>query len=185
MRENKGATKVLDVIDHFPGWERANSFIQGEIERIGAASVADIGGGANPLLTRDFVNRRVLRYTVIDISQSELDKAPNYCRKVRADLSAPSHDFLSAVGGDRFDFVFSIMLFEHIRTPAIAHKNIASITKPGGIAIHLYASACNIPLVCNRIFPESLTLAALKLVQPHRDFSGHQAKFPAYYKMCG
>ena len=180
-----GQAKTLDVIDNFPGWERANAFIQAEIERRSATRIADIGGGANPLLTRDFVERRAVRYTVIDISQAELDKAPNYCRKVRADLSGPKESLLEAVGGERFDFVFSVMLFEHIMNPAVAHGSIAAIMAPGGVAIHLYASPYNLPLACNRYMPESLAHAVLKVVQPHRDFSGHQVKFPAYYRMCG
>lgn len=180
-----GGAKILDVIDNFPGWERANSFIRGEIERRYTTRIADIGGGANPLLKRDFVERLALQYTVIDISQAELEKAPNYCRKVRADLSGPAEDFLHAVGNERFDIVFSIMLLEHIARPAVAHANIAAIMAPGGIAIHLYASPYNLPLACNRYMPESVAHAVLRVVQPGRDFSGHQVKFPAYYKMCG
>ena len=39
--------------------------------------ICDIGGGANPLLSLDFINEHGLDYTVIDIDEEELAKAPD------------------------------------------------------------------------------------------------------------
>jgi hypothetical protein len=50
--------------------------VQGEIESRGARRVCDIGGGANPALSTEFVTAHDLEYLVIDISAAELAKAP-------------------------------------------------------------------------------------------------------------
>ena len=81
--------------------------------------------------------------------------------------------------------MFSHMLFEHIEAPLVAHQNIYSALVPGGLAIHLYASANNLPLALNRLLPEWLGRLVVKIAQPERDLTGHQVKFPAYYKLCG
>jgi SAM-dependent methyltransferase len=176
---------TLESIDDCPAWANARAFLQNQIVTRGAKRIADIGGGANPALDADFVRNTGLDYTVIDISQIELDKAPAYCRKIAADLAAPNAEFLGRVGAARFDLVFSSMLLEHVRDPLAAHQNIFSVLAPRGVAIHLYPSPNNLPLAINRLVPDGVGTLLLRLSQPKRDFTGHERKFPAYYKLCG
>lgn len=37
----------------------------------------------------------------------------------------------------------------------------------------------------NKVLPESVSTLLVRLAQPNRDINGHQAKFPAFYKLCG
>ena len=175
----------LDSIENFPGWHRAPTFLENEIVRRGLVSVADLGGGANPLLPESFVRAQQLDYTVLDISSQELAKAPAHFNKIQVDVTAPTEEFASKVGGAKFDLVFSHMLLEHVNNPLRAHQNIHSVLRPGGIAIHFFPSPNNLPLALNRLIPESISKRLLRIAQPERDVAGTQGKFPAYYAMCG
>ena len=175
----------LDRIENFPGWERAPAFLEREISQRRLRHIADLGGGAHPLLPQSFVKAQDLSYCVLDISREELAKAPAYCEKIQIDITAPAEEFRAKVGQDRFDLVFSHMFLEHIKAPLLAHRNIHSVLRPGGIAIHFYPSPNNVPLALNRLIPESLSSRLVRLAQPQRDLGGIQGKFPAYYAMCG
>jgi len=176
---------TLDVIENFPGWERAPAFLEKEIAQRRLRDIADLGGGAHPLLPETFVKAQNLSYYVLDISREELAKAPAYCEKIEIDITAPAGKFRGKVGQDRFDLVFSHMFLEHIKAPLLAHQNIHSMLRPGGIAIHFYPSPNNVPLALNRLIPEGLSSRLVRLAQPQRDLGGIQGKFPAYYSMCG
>jgi SAM-dependent methyltransferase len=176
---------TLELIDNCPGWNKAKAFLQSEIILRGARRIADVGGGANPMLDAEFVRNNGLEYTVLDISRAELDKAPAHCRKVAVDLMAAPGEFLDKIGDTRFDLMFSCMFLEHLRTPLAAHRNMFSALAPGGVAIHLYPSANNLPLALNRLAPNWATNLLVRLSQPERDVAGRQGKFPAYYRMCG
>lgn len=182
---NDHLTPRLDTIENFPGWQRAPAFLEKEIVRREFRSIADLGGGANPMLSEAFVRTRQLHYSVLDISREELEKAPGYCEKIQVDLSAPPGTFRASVKRDNFDMVFTHMLLEHLKEPLQAHRNIHSLLRVGGVAIHFYPSSNNFPLAINRLMPERLTQRLVRLSQPERDLTGVQGKFPAYYKLCG
>ncbi len=174
----------LDVWDNYPCDE-------GQIVlALGGATgnlkkVADIGGGAQPLLNRARVKENGLECTLLDISQAELDKAPDYYIKTRVDLNAPLDEFCALVGKERYDLMFSHDLLEHVKQPVRVHSNICAALKPGGLAVHFYPSGACLPLLINRLFPERITRPLLRVAQPHRDLDGRQGKFPAFYAMCG
>src|SRR5687767_10623733 len=79
------------------------------IERYGARDVCEIGGGRDPLLSVEEAGRLGLRYTVLDVSASELQLADPAYEKICADICG---DDLSA--GERFDLMFSKMVAEHV-----------------------------------------------------------------------
>jgi SAM-dependent methyltransferase len=170
--------------DFFPGGWRVRDFIQSEITRRDARTVADIGGGANPVVAEDFLARTGLDYTVIDISDVELARAPKAYHKVCIDVGAPMDRFESAIGGRRFDLIFSHMVMEHISESDAAQRNMFNALRPGGVAIHLFPTANNLPLVLNRLLPEWVTRVGKRILQPERDVSGNKRKFPAYYRLC-
>jgi SAM-dependent methyltransferase len=175
----------LDIIGNFPGWEKATALLKKAILENGFKTVADIGGGANPLLDGEFIREQDIDYTLLDISQVELDKAPDYYRKVRVNMMASPDEFRVNAGENRFDLIFSHMFLEHVSNPRLTHGNIHTALKPGGLAIHFYPTPTNLPLAVNWLLPEWLTSALVSVAQPTRDRKGNQVKFPAFYAMCG
>jgi SAM-dependent methyltransferase len=174
----------LDVFDHFPGFTKAVAFLQDQILRGEMKTVADLGGGAKPLLGGEFIKEQHIDYTVFDIDQDELDKAPDCCIKVCVDACAPIEIFSQAVGTNRYDLIFSHMFLEHVKDPVAVHRNICAALKPGGLAIHMFPAPYNLPLATNRIVPEWLSRKMLKIAHPDRYVGDKHLKFPAFYKMC-
>ena len=153
------------------------------IERLAAAPgvrrVCEIGGGANPFLLPDFVQKYNLEYTVVDISADELAKAPANYRKVQADIAAPSLE----IGGG-YDLVFSQWCAEHVSSGRAMHENVWRMLAPGGRDVHIFPTLFSPPFVVNRLMPERLSAWILSWLQPFRAPEGNHAKFPAYYHWC-
>lgn len=176
----------LQPTDNFPGWHKATTLLQSLAVSSRSRSVVDIGGGANPMLSAEFVRSQSIEYGLIDISQAELDKAPShYTSRVCVDVTARSSDFIAALGDRKFDMAFSHMFLEHVKDARQVHRNIANLLPSGGLAVHMYPSPNNIPLALNRVLPETVSAQLLRLAHPGRDIEGKQGKFPAYYRMCG
>lgn len=153
--------------------------VESEIESRGATRICDIGGGANPALTPEFVAAHELDYSVLDISADELAKAPTGFHKLQADLASPS---FQAPG--RFDVVFSVTVCEHIPDPPTFHRNVRTLLEPGGLAIHCFSTLYSLPFVLNRLLPESVSRRLLERVSPSRQSGGVHGKFPALYRWC-
>ena len=139
--------------------------------------ICDIGGGANPIFDQTFRKVNKLNYTLLDISQTELDKAPASYHKVCADITQPRN-----LPENKWDLVFSQALAEHVKDGEAFHKNIFSILKPGGYAAHLFPTLYALPFVTNKLIPESLGSRMLDFFLP-RDRYQHD-KFPAHYSWC-
>jgi hypothetical protein len=45
-------------------------------------NICEIGGGANPLLILDFIRKNDIEYSILDISEIELNKEPNEYKKL-------------------------------------------------------------------------------------------------------
>lgn len=180
LRDDRPAT-----LDDCPAFEAAPGFLKDLVARLKARRIADIGGGANPMIETDFLDGQNVRCDVLDISQEELNKAPAGYSKIAVDMCAPAETFQRAVEGGVYDLVFTHMFLEHIERPEAVHRNIHWMLKPGGLAVHLFPSSANLPLTVNRLLPESVTQRIVAFVQPSRDLAGKQAKFKAYYKLCG
>lgn len=158
-------------------WQRHSETVKWLIEQYRPRAVCEIGGGANPTLPLSSVAERGIEYTVLDISRSELDKAPTGYRKVAADICASP----LAIAG-QFDFMFSKMLAEHVSSGRTFHENVFALLAPGGIAFHFFPTLYCPPFVVNKIVPERVSYAALRMFSP-RDQHRH-AKFPAHYSWC-
>lgn len=146
------------------------------IDEHGFKSVCEIGGGANPLLPLDFVQERGLDYAILDISQEELDKAPDGYRKLCGDITGDS-PFQSG----QFDFVFSKMLAEHVVDGRRFHLNVLEILKPDGYAFHFFPTLYAFPFLLNHMIPEAFSLKLLRKLNPDRFATGKTNKFPAHY----
>lgn len=160
-------------------WEDVIPDILRLIESRGFARVVEIGAGANPTLPADFVASRGIVYTLLDISQAELDKAPAGYLKICADICGGE-----LVPEAQYDFAFSRMLAEHVPDGARFHRNIRSLLREGGCAVHLFPTLFALPFLINALLPEALAEKLLHLLQPGRERSGLQGKFPARYSWC-
>jgi SAM-dependent methyltransferase len=123
--------------DHFAGWEKAPEFIRSLLTDHNCKRILELGSGANPTLSPDFVKEKGLSYVTSDLNHEELDKADPVFERLVIDLSG--EDFDPALNGS-FDCVFSRMVNEHIRDGRRYHANVYKILKPGGISVHLFVS---------------------------------------------
>lgn len=139
--------------------------------------VCEIGGGGYPAFSLDTVRELGLKYTILDISKTELDKAGEGYEKVVADITNLPEDFSA-----EFDLIFSMYCAEHLRDGAVFHRNVHRLLASNGLAIHLFPTLYSLPFVLNRLVPEWLSRPLLFLLQPHRKPS--YGKFPAYYSWC-
>jgi 2-polyprenyl-3-methyl-5-hydroxy-6-metoxy-1,4-benzoquinol methylase len=172
----------MPVIDFGISSDAWNNVL-GEIERMvvehGFKRVIEVGGGANPSLSAEFIARNGIEYTLLDVSQVELDKAPGAFVKLCADIC--QEDFTPARS---YDFVFSRMLAEHVSSGERFHRNVRSLLREGGMAFHFFPTLFAPPFVANYLLPERLSEFVLHLVQPGREKSGKVGKFPARYSWC-
>jgi uncharacterized UPF0146 family protein len=141
--------------------------------------VCEVGGGANPKLSLEDIQDLSVQYTVLDISQTELAKAPSGYHTIVADIGSPR----ITVKGP-YDLVFSQMLAEHIAHPTYMHANIHAMLRPGGIALHFFPTLFDPAFIINRLTPERLSVSILHRLQDDRDNRGFHGKFPAYYRWC-
>ena len=137
------------------------------------------------MLDLQFIREKQLEYHVLDISDSELAKAPDDYSKITVDMCAPPDKFAARVAPGSYDLIFTHNFLEHIARPDLLHRNIHSMLKPGCTAVHLFPCSSNVPLAINKLLPEGVTRSLVSLAQPGRDTSGKQSKFKAYYKLCG
>lgn len=145
----------------------------------GFTRIVEIGAGANPTLSADFVASRGIEYTLLDISQSELDKAPVGYLKVCADICGDA-----PLLRRQYDFAFSRMLAEHVPNGEQFHQNIRSLLRDGGYAFHFFPTLFALPFLVNAALPETWAEKLLHLLQPGRERSGKLGKFPARYCWC-
>lgn len=166
-----------ELRDH-PG-DRFDDVVREIASRAGVTRVCELGAGANPILTREFVARQGIEYTLVDISRGELDKAPEGFAKIVADVTLPGLDGLG-----KYDFVFSRTLAEHVRHPVPFHRNILELLTPGGRAAHFFPTLYEPVFLVNWLMPERLAHYVLVRLDPYRAKGGPKEKFPAYYRWC-
>jgi SAM-dependent methyltransferase len=149
------------------------------IRRVGARSICEVGGGANPLLVADFVTAERLEYVVGDAPSEELEKASDPCRRIVAQVGGAAFEPFG-----EFDLVVTKMVLEHVRDPRRSHEHVFELVKPGGRAVHFFPTLYDLPFVANRLLPERVLEQMLLVVQPNRARSGRERKFPAYCRWC-
>ena len=143
----------------------------------GARRICEIGAGANPALSPEFVAEHDLSYLVTDVSEAELRKAPSSYEKMRLDLCARSFE---APGG--FDLAFSLSVAEHATDPALFHGNVRALLADDGRAMHVFSTLYALPFVANRLLPEVVGTPLLERLFPGRAKGGAHGKFPARYR---
>ncbi|MDK9700979.1 MAG: class I SAM-dependent methyltransferase [bacterium] len=140
-------------------------------------TVLDIGGGCNPAIDPPDVKKYSLSYSLLDIERTELEKAPSGYDKICADICSSDLQLEHS-----YDFVFSMMLAEHVSDAMQFHRNVFKTLTPGGVALHLFPTLYTLPFLVNKFTPERLAKRILDAVL-HREQHSH-TKFPAYYHWC-
>jgi SAM-dependent methyltransferase len=143
----------------------------------GCRRICDLGGGARPLLGLDAVGDR--EYALMDISASELAKAPAGYETIVADACAPEPPVR-----EHFDLLVTKTLAEHVPDAERFHRNVHAMLRPGGRALHLFPTLYEPAFVLNLLAPEGLSTKLLLKVQPNRTADGDHGKFPARYRWC-
>jgi 2-polyprenyl-3-methyl-5-hydroxy-6-metoxy-1,4-benzoquinol methylase len=126
-------------------WTGYPSMLMGLIKQYGCRRICDVGGGSTPQIPFEFIQKYNLDYALMDVSENELSKAPpQYTKLIVQDITASE---LSVT--DRFDFIFSRSLAEHLKDGKIFHQNIYKLLNPGGIAVHLFPTLYAFPFIVN------------------------------------
>ncbi len=178
MSSESAAPSVVRYAVSDVGWGSFAPLTRALIKERDLRRVIEIGGGANPSFPPEEVRALDLDYTLLDISQAELDKAPPGYKTVCADIASPELQ----LNGEH-DFAFSHMLAEHVRDGETFHRNVWRLLRPGGYALHFFPTLWAPPFVVNRMLPERAADRLLRWISPGRD-RYRQAKFPAYYDWC-
>jgi SAM-dependent methyltransferase len=165
-----------------PGWsyrwafENYKNVVETLVRARGARTVLELGGGGSPLFGAEEIARLGVRYTVNDISEARLSEAPESVCKACFDVGG------DRIPSERFDFVFSKMLMEHVRNGARAHRNVFELLEPGGLAVHFFPTLYAPPFVLNKLLPLDLSRKVLGMLVPYR--VRERTVFPAYYSWC-
>jgi SAM-dependent methyltransferase len=167
---------IYKNVKDFPGWDQAGEFLQKLIRQYNAQKLLEIGSGANPTLTADFIESHKISYTTNDVDSEELEKADPRLETLQFDFSGRK---LPENLRDSFDLVFSRMVNEHIKDGEQYYKNIYSILRGGGITSHCFSTLYAFPFVMNKIIPENLSNYLLQKLSPVDQYS--HGKFKAYY----
>jgi SAM-dependent methyltransferase len=152
------------------------------LEELGSGRVCELGGGARPALDLEFLEKNRLVCLVVDVSDSELRKAPPQYETLVGDVSSAS--FTTGGHDGSYDLVFSRVLAEHVSDARQFHRNVHALLRPGGLAMHFFPTLWWPPFVANRLLPERIAERILLRVAPYRERAGVTGKFPAYYHWC-
>ncbi|MCX2711116.1 class I SAM-dependent methyltransferase [Mycolicibacterium sp. J2] len=177
LTETPGTPGAVEYCDFTELWQGYDESVLALARREGVRAVAELGGGANPVVGDaqkwGFAEHRV----VVDISEVELGKAAVDVRTRVADLCQPIEDELGT-----YDLVFSKMLCEHLPDPVVFHQNCFNLLRPGGLSVHFFPALGTFPFLVNKMIPEHTARRILDKVQPGRLDMPNLEKFPAYYR---
>jgi 2-polyprenyl-6-hydroxyphenyl methylase/3-demethylubiquinone-9 3-methyltransferase len=136
----------------------------------------DVGGGKQPIVSKEVKSRYRLNVTGLDISESELKAAPAdlYDHIVCADVT-------SYRGKEHADLVVCQALLEHVLSTEKAVLSIASMLRPGGLALIFVPSRNAVFARLNLLLPERVKRALLFTIFPKtRQAQGYRS----YYDRC-
>lgn len=138
--------------------------------------IYDIGGGKQPFIGMSLKSSLNLVVVGVDISQSELDRAP-----VGAYDSIICADIADIHGNADGDIVICQAVLEHVRDTEAAFRSIASFLKPGGKALIFVPSRNAVFARLNLVLPEGIKKKLLFSIYPQASTA---QGFPSYYQKC-
>ncbi len=138
--------------------------------------IYDIGGGKNPYLSLEKKTELGATIVGLDIDANELQHAPQgiYDEVVCADIT-------NYKGHQDADLVICQALLEHVKDVEKAFASIASILKPGGIALIFVPSRNALYARLNLLLPQTIKKQLLHTIYPH---TKRLQGFPSYYDRC-
>ncbi|MCH9646625.1 MAG: class I SAM-dependent methyltransferase [Deltaproteobacteria bacterium] len=136
----------------------------------------DVGGGKNPFLSPQRKAALEARVIGIDINPDELGRAPagSYDQVFVADIA-------EFQGSGEADLVICQAVLEHVRDVEGAFTGLASLLKPGGLALIFVPSRNALFARLNILLPEKAKKALLSALYPD---SRKNRGFPAFYNSC-
>jgi SAM-dependent methyltransferase len=161
-------------------WDHYADTITALSRRFGLRRLCEIGAGRDPLFTRAQLDALDVELTLNDISAAELARAPAGFPTLLLDIAGR----MDGVEGERFDLMFSRMVFEHVADVRQAWANIHALLAPGGVALAFVPTLYALPFLMNHLMPHRLSGALLKAVFPERADDGDDPKFPTRYDWC-
>lgn len=163
--------------EHFEGGKRFPFFIEELITTYSAKRICDVGPGANPSLTPEMVERHGLQYMGIDESEREARKTKMREMSV-LDLCAAN----VKIPGAPYDMIVSQSVAEHFRNSRNAFENMFQSLAPDGLCVHSFPTLYSLPLLLNRLLPDSISDFCLDHFAPRNRETFD--KFKAYYSHC-
>lgn len=162
-------------------WAAAKETIAGLARLNGARRAIEIGGGRDPLFSAAETSIMGMTLTLNDISANELRFAPPGFPTACFDIAGllPRDQ----VGFGTYDLAFSRMVFEHVKDANQAWTNVYNLLTPGGVGFAFIPTLYTLPFLVNRLMPETLSQAVVRMLYPHRTDHA-DPKFPAFYDMC-
>jgi SAM-dependent methyltransferase len=160
-------------------WKQFKTTVLTLAEQSGSRRILEIGGGRRPLFSVDEVQQYRFDYTINDVDQQELERAPEGYRKACFDSAGVIPEEL--VGN--FDLIFSKMVLEHVGNGQQYFQNVCQLLAPGGVGIAFHPTLYCPPFVVNRLLPEDLSARILRFFFPYRNPEA-VPKFPARYSWC-
>jgi SAM-dependent methyltransferase len=148
---------------------------------LAAHRIVEIGGGRDPLFSRDEIANLGVDMTVNDISPAELAVLPAGYRTACFDVAGD----MSGIGDMRnsFDLAFSRMVFEHVADGQRAWANLHQLLAPGGVAFAFIPTLYAMPFVLNWLLPDKLAAPIVRWFFPNRA-NDDDPVFPARYSWC-
>jgi SAM-dependent methyltransferase len=176
-----GMLESLDLgRDSEASWRDLRRSLLGLISFTNAQHVLEIGGGRSPFLTLDEAAEHDFEYTVNDIEEAELARAPAGFRTLCFDVARALPPEIPA---GTFDVIFSRMVFEHVRDGRTAWRNLCHLLAPGGVGFAYVPTLYSPPFLVNALLPNFASAPILRLINADRNHD-KEPKFPAYYDMC-
>jgi SAM-dependent methyltransferase len=136
------------------------------------ATVADIGGGKKPLLSRAEVNQYQIDYIGIDIDPEELQQAPP---DTYDDIHVMNIEL--ANGSTQYDIIICRYTLEHVSDAERAIAGLMAMLKVGGTCYIALPSRYALFGKINKVIPERPKKWLLGQIYPSKKADG----FPAFY----
>lgn len=139
-------------------------------------TILDVGAGRNPSIPPNDRPQNS-KYIGLDLSQSELEKAPTgwYDHSVAADVT----EHVPALE-NTCDLAVSYFVLEHVADLSRAFDNIRSYLVPGGRLVTIFSGAFSFFGLANRIMPQAVSSLVLRKVLRRPV----ESVFPAHYDRC-
>jgi 2-polyprenyl-6-hydroxyphenyl methylase/3-demethylubiquinone-9 3-methyltransferase len=139
-------------------------------------TIYDVGGGATPYLTAARKSRLAARVVGLDISESELARAPAGCYD-----ATQSVDIAAYAGCGDADLVICQSVLEHVHDVGGAFRSLASILRPGGRLLVFVPNRNAFFARINLLLPQGLKRRILFALYPEKQ---ETCGFPVYYDRC-